>query len=144
MDAETHLPLMLTYMEPEPRMVMRTMTRDAASGRGGSSAPIVVPGGAAHPAGAPATAAAPAGTSPLAGLSPQQQEEIEKQRKEAEATPPKLVEYRLFFSDYRKVDGVSLPHRISRGTGAKTTEEWDITSYKVNPAFKTDRFRVGS
>ena len=27
-DAETHLPLMLTYMEPEPRMVMRTMTRD--------------------------------------------------------------------------------------------------------------------
>ncbi len=70
-DAETHLPLMLTYMEPEPRMVMRTMTRDGASGRGGSSAPIVVPGGAAHPAGAaPATAAAPAGASPMAGLTP--------------------------------------------------------------------------
>ena len=34
-DVETHLPLMLTYMEPEPRMVMRTMSRDG--GRGGSA-----------------------------------------------------------------------------------------------------------
>ena len=109
-DAETHLPLMLTYMEPEPRMVMRTMTRDGAGGRGGSSAPVVVPGGAAPPRQVPhprrRTGRRPA---PLAGLTPEQQEEIEKQRKEAEATPPKLVEYRLFFSDYRKVDGVSLP-----------------------------------
>ena len=48
-------------------------------------------------------------------------------------TPPKLVEYRLFFSDYRKVDGMSLPHRIARGVGRKTTEEWDVKSYKVNP-----------
>ena len=54
-----------------------------------------------------------------------------------------LVEYRLFFSDYRKVDGVSLPHRIARGLGAKTIEEWDITSYQVNPSFKADRFNVG-
>jgi hypothetical protein len=143
-DAETHLPLMLTYMEPEPRMVMRTMTRDGAGGRGGSSAPVVVAGGAAPPAGATHPAGAQAGASPMAGLTPEQREEIEKQRKEAEATPPKLVEYRLFFSDYRKVDGLSLPHRIARGTDGKTTEEWDITSYKVNPAFKTDRFKVGS
>jgi hypothetical protein len=143
-DVETHLPLMLTYMEPEPRTVIRTMTRDGASGRGGSATPIVVPGGATHPAGAAPATGAPGGTSPMPGLTPEQQAEIEKQRKEAEATPPKLVEYRLFFSDYRKVDGVSLPHRIARGTGVKTTEEWDITSYKVNPAFKSDRFKVGS
>ncbi len=80
----------------------------------------------------------------MAELTPEQREEIEKQMKEAEATPPKLVEYRLFFSEYRKVDGVSLPHRIARGLGAKTTEEWEITSYKVNPSFKADRFKVGS
>ncbi len=47
-DAETHLPLMLTFMEPEPRIVTRTM-RDGAGGRGGSSAPVVVPGGAPRP-----------------------------------------------------------------------------------------------
>ena len=165
-DSETHLPLMLSYMEPEPRVVMRTMTRDGAGGRGSGAAPIVVPGGAAGASTAPGAAAPAAARHPrarphqrpllprarhmprggpaMAGLTPAQREEIEKQMKEAEATPPKLVEYRLFFSDYRKVDGVSLPHRIARGLGAKTTEEWDITSYKVNPSFKADRFKVGS
>jgi hypothetical protein len=150
-DAVTHLPLMLTFMEPEPRMVMRTMTREGGGGRGGSSAPVVVPGGAAPPAsaapaaaGAQVSGSAPGHNTPMAALTPEQREEIEKQRREAEATPPKLVEYTLFFSDYRKVDGVQLPHRIARGTGGKTTEEWDITSYKVNPAFKADRFKVGS
>jgi hypothetical protein len=145
---ETHLPLMLTYMEPEARVVMRTMTRDGAAGRSGGPATVVVPAGApaaAPPAGAThAAGTAPARTAAMAELTPAQREEIEKQMKEAEATPPKLVEYRLFFSDYRKVDGVSLPHHIARGLGAKTTEEWDITSYKVNPSFKADRFKVGS
>jgi len=156
-DAETHLPLMLTYMEPEARVVMRTMTRDGAGGRGGSSAPVVVPGGTAAPAAgnahagnsapagnAPSPAGAPAVNVPIAGLTPEQRAELDKQMTEAEATPPKLVEYRLFFSDYRKVDGVSLPYHIARGLGAKTTEEWDITSYKVNPSFKADHFKVGS
>jgi hypothetical protein len=77
-------------------------------------------------------------------LTPEQRAEIEKARKDAEATPPKMIEYRLFFSDYRKVDGLSMPHRIARGSGGKTTEEWDVTSYKVNPTFKADRFKVGS
>jgi hypothetical protein len=120
-DAETHLPLMLTYLEAEPRMVMRTV--------GGRE-------------GAPRVAGSGAGT--RVELTPEQQAELEKQRKEAEATPPKMIEQRLFFSDYKKVDGISLPHRIARGTGEKTIEEWDITSYKVNPAFKADRFKVGS
>lgn len=144
-DADTHLPLMLTYMEPEARVVMRTMTRDGAGGRSGGPGPAVVPGGAAPPAGDPhASANTAARNTAMADLTPAQREELEKQMTEAEATPPKLVEYRLFFSDYRKVDGVSLPHHIARGLGAKTIEEWDITSYKVNPSFKADRFKVGS
>ena len=151
-DVETHLPLMLTYMEPEPRMVMRTMSRDG--GRGGSATPVAAPGVASHGSGAAPAGGSPAdgpqsaggrqsGTPAIAGLTPAEREELDKQMKEAEATPPKLVEYRLFFSDYRKVDGVSLPHRIARGLGAKTIEEWDITSYQVNPSFKADRFNVG-
>jgi len=125
-DAETHLPLMLSYMEPEARVVTRMMTPGGREGAGGRGA------------------AAPAGTMPRRELTQGERDEIAKQMTEAEATPPKIVEYRLFFSDYRKVDGVSLPHRIARGLGAKTTEEWDITSYKVNPSFKADRFKVGS
>ena len=125
-DTETNQPLMLTYMEAEPRMVMRTMTRDGGGRDGGrGQAPAMVGRGNAH-------------------LSPEQQAELDKARKEAEAAPPKMVEYRLFFSDYRKVDGMSMPHRIARGTGTPTTEEWDVTSYKVNPTFKADRFKVGS
>ena len=42
------------------------------------------------------------------------------------------------------VDGVPLPHHIARGTGEKTTEEWEIKSYKVNPTIKADRFKVGN
>jgi hypothetical protein len=125
-DTTTKLPLMLTYMEPEARMVTRTMT-------GGPPPPGQHRGAAAGPANAR-----------LQDLTPEQRAEIEKARKEAEAAPPKLVEQRLFFSDYRKVDGISLPHHLARGTVAKTTEEWEITSYKLNPAFKADRFRVGS
>jgi hypothetical protein len=140
-DVEAHLPLMLTFMEAEPRMVMRTMARDGREGRGGRGGPVVGPGAGAVPHGA---GAAPAGATALPELTEAQREEIARQMREAEATPPKLVEYRLFFSDYRKVDGILLPYRIARGAGGKTTEEWDVTAYKVNPSFKADRFKVGS
>jgi hypothetical protein len=128
-DTESHLPLMLTYIEPEVRMVMRTMTRDDASGRRGDSPPRT---------------ASSASGSVQSALTPEQRAEIEAQRKEAEATPPKMIEHKLFFSEHRKVDDVLLPHRIARGTADKTSEEWEITSYKVNASIKADRFKIGS
>lgn len=152
-DAETHLPLMLTYMEPEARVMMRTVTRDGRSGGPGTppTGNTAQGGGGATPAAAPGAAPASAtthvarpGTPAMATLTPEERAELDRQMKDAEAAPPKLVEYRLFFSDYRKVDGVMLPFRVARGLGAKTVEEWDVTSYKVNPAFKADRFKVGS
>jgi hypothetical protein len=102
-DVQTHLPLMLTYMAPEPRIVMNTVDRGGAGG---------------------------------------DRERAESERRQAESTPQKLVEYRLFFSDYRNVGSLSLPHRIARGTAAKTTEEWEVKSYRINPSFKADRFTV--
>jgi hypothetical protein len=116
-DAETHLPLMASYLDAEPRVMTRTMTRGGGPGEGGQRG--------------------------AAGLTPEQRDELQKQMAAAQAEPPKMVEYRLFFAEYRKVDGVSLPHQISRGTGSKTTEEWTVTSYQVNPTFKADRFKVG-
>lgn len=124
-DAETHLPLMLTYMAPEPRVVRRT-----AGGPGEPPPPGTVvrtPGG---------------GQRTPADLTPEERERIEQERRALEATPPKMIEQRLFFSDYRDVDGVSLPHRVSRGTGTTTTEEWEIKTYKVNPSIKPARFSV--
>ena len=115
-DASTHLPLMLTYLAPEARVMRRTMD--------GSGAPRRTPGSAPTE------------------LTAEERERIEQERKALETTPPKTIEHRLFFSDHRDVDGVLLPHRIARGTATKTTEEWEITSYKVNPSLKANRFSV--
>jgi hypothetical protein len=136
-DAETHLPLMLTYMDAAPRVMTRTMTRGGGPGADGGRGNVAI----APPPGAQAAGSQRAAA--LEGLTPEQREEIEKQIAAAQAEPPKMVEYRLFFADYRKVDGVSLPHQISRASGGKTTEEWTVTGYQVNPSFKADRFKVG-
>jgi hypothetical protein len=137
-DTVTHQPLMLTYMEPEARPI-RMMTRGPGAG-GGSGSTVVTPHGSATTSPGNASGSGSA----LSQLTPEQRAELEKQMKEAEATPPKLVEQRLYFADYREVDGLMLPHRITRGTPEKPTEEWEIKSYKVNPTIKPDRFKVGA
>ena len=157
-DTATHLPLMLTYMEAEPRPIR--MMQHGAPGSGGTR--VVTPGGStttsgagssgsggASASGSAAASASGSGgatvsTSPLANLTPEQRAEIDKQMKEAAATPPKMIEYRMFFAEYREISGISLPHRVSRGTAEKTTEEWEIKDYKVNPNIKADRFKVGT
>ncbi|MEO7274840.1 MAG: hypothetical protein ABIX28_19705 [Vicinamibacterales bacterium] len=120
LDAGSHQPLMLTYMAPEPRVMMRTSRGD----------------------GPPANVASHSGPPPQTrtadGLSPE-----EKARMDQIAAPAKLVEYRVFFTDFREVNGLLLPHHITKGTESKTTEEWEIKSYKVNPSIKADRFKVG-
>jgi hypothetical protein len=130
LDSQSHLPLMLTYVAPEPRLVMRTATGDGP-GRPPAHA-------------APPSSEGPAGRRRLQDLSPAERERLEGAMKEAESAPAKMVEHRVFFGDYRDVGGLSLPHRISRGTAEKTTEEWEIKGYRINPSFKADRFKVGS
>ena len=46
----------------------------------------------------------------------------------------------MFLDDYQAVDGVMLPHHITRSIDGKTNEEWTFTTIKVNPAFKADAF----
>ncbi len=128
LDSESHLPLMLTYSAPEPRMMVRTLARP---GRG-----------APPPAGADSSGGNVA-RKPEAPAA-DEQERLDRAVKEAAAAPAKMIEHRVFFSDFREVEGLSLPHHITRGTAGKTLEEWDIKSYKVNPSLKADRFKVGS
>lgn len=67
---------------------------------------------------------------------------FEDMRKKFEAEPPPpLVEANVFFSDYRKVDGVLLPHKITRQVEGKVQEEWTIEKYKLNTAVKADWFQ---
>jgi hypothetical protein len=46
----------------------------------------------------------------------------------------------LTLGDYKTVNGVKLPHLITRGVNDMTIEEWTIDSYRINPSFKTDVF----
>lgn len=62
-------------------------------------------------------------------------------RREAEASgPPPQVTFEMRFDDYRTVEGIQLPHQISRGVGGSVNEEWTIKSYKVNASFKNNTF----
>jgi hypothetical protein len=54
--------------------------------------------------------------------------------------PPQIVDIQMFLDDYKSVDGVMLPHHISRSIDGKPNEEWTFKTIKVNPAFKPDTF----
>jgi hypothetical protein len=95
-DSNTHLPLMLTYMAPQPRAFTR------------------------RPDDTPET--------------------IRKRMEEERAKPPQLVENTVFFSEHQKVDGVMLPHRLTRSVDGKTVEEIEIKKYKANPTLDPQMF----
>ena len=78
--------------------------------------------GAAGQAGAPAPGAAPG----AAAAGP--------------AGPPQPVTFDMTFSDHREVNGIRLPHVITRGTNGMTTERWTITRYRVNPSIAAETF----
>ncbi|MGH9833460.1 MAG: hypothetical protein ACRD9Y_10615 [Blastocatellia bacterium] len=50
------------------------------------------------------------------------------------------VEVRWTASDYRNVNGLTLPHRLTRHTGGQLIEEIEIQKVKVNPSLKPDKF----
>ena len=37
---------------------------------------------------------------------------------------------RMYLSEYKVVNGIKLPHLITRGSGDQVTEEWEVKSYK--------------
>src|SRR4029453_7670311 len=63
-------------------------------------------------------------------------EEIEKMRNE----PPQQVTYEVHFSEYKKVDGVLLPHLISQSVNGNVSEEFTIENYKLNAPLKPADF----
>jgi hypothetical protein len=114
LDKQTHLPLMLSYRAPKPRVV--TMMQVGPRGGGGAA------GG--H------------------GKTKEEllKEAQDKMKAQAEAKPEE-VEMQVRFGDYRESGGLLLPHRIASGPEGETTEEWEIKSYSVNPQFKADKFQ---
>ena len=111
-DHNTRLPLMVQYQDPKP-MVMMAGPR----GPGGPGGPPP-PGGGDRPQMTP--------------------EEMQKRAEEMRRNPPPLGNYALHLSDFKKVDGIMLPHKIETSLDGEPNEEWTIEKFKVNPSIKAD------
>ena len=122
-DQATHLPLMVQYQDPKPRIMMNGGPGRGPGGPGGPGAPGVRGPG---PGGAPG------------GPPPMTPDEVQKRVAEMQRTPPEMGTFAMHLSDYKKVDGVMLPHRIETSLDGEPNQEWTIEKYKVNPQIKAD------
>lgn len=73
---------------------------------------------------------------PGQGGQPPSPEEIRRRM----AEPPQEATFELRFDEYQAVDGVMLPHRITQSIEGTVSEEWTVSTFKVNPGFKPDTF----
>jgi len=58
------------------------------------------------------------------------------------AAPPAQVEYRIYYADYREVDGLQWPFRLRRATGSDTTEETTFDRFRINTKIDARKFEV--
>ena len=120
-----------------------------------SGAPPILPPGAAPPAGAPAAGAAPRpplpgavpstglppGAAPPGGMPPGAA--LPGAAGPGRSGPPSApVEYRLYYADYRDVDGLQWPFRLRRATGTETTEETTFDRFRINTKIDPKKFEV--
>lgn len=123
-DAKTHLPLMLTWMDKEPLR----LTMGGGSAAGGSGSVRVVTSGGAGRGQSPEDAA-------------RMQEDMAARVREADAKR-KTVEYRVFYADYKSFDGVRLPTRIQHMVDGLPAEEMTFEKVKVNGKIDASKFAV--
>ena len=115
-DQATSMPLMLQYQEVRPRMNIMGGPGGAGGRRGpGPGAPGAQGAQGAPGAGAPGASGAP-------------------------GAPPQPSTVTLYLGEYKQVDGVMLPHRLTQAVEGKTVEEWTIERARVNPNVKADLF----
>ena len=57
------------------------------------------------------------------------------------ADPVAKTEITVKFSDFRDSGGVQLPYRWTTTAGDKLSDVFDVTSYELNPANISDKFK---
>jgi hypothetical protein len=122
--SDTKLPIMLSWQAPPTTVLVRTAGQPAP--------PSIPPGAVVVDAPAPPTGAA-------AEAMAQYQKEVAALRMKAQATP---VEYRIYYADYRDVDGVRLPFRLRRAIGPDTTEETVFDRFRLNTKIDPRKFAI--
>jgi hypothetical protein len=120
---ETHLPIMVSWQAPPTSVILTTP---------GQPPPANVPAGAVL---------VPGPAAPAATASQEEKDAYTKTtndlRRAAQARP---VENRLYYADYRNVDGVQLPFRIRRAIGTDTTEETTFDRFRLNTKIDPRKF----
>ena len=139
-DQSTHLPLMLTYSEIRPRIMMQGGPGGRRGGPGGGPGAGPGTGAGAGPGGAPSAPGAPAGEPGAGAPGGQRPSPEEMQRRMAAMPPPTPSAMRMTFDEFASVDGVKLPKRISLAADNTPVEEWTLEKIKVNPSVKASLF----
>jgi len=147
-DQETHLPLMVQYQDPKPMIMInggpgRGPGGPGGPGRGpggpgGGGAVIDKSAGGGSGGGIDQKAAAMAGGQGAGAPQPMTPEEVQKRVAEMQRNPPQLGTFAMHLGDYKKVDGIMLPHKIETSLDGEPNEEWTVEKYKVNPTIKAD------
>lgn len=57
--------------------------------------------------------------------------------------PAPIADITVFLEDYKQVEGIWMPHRLSRSIDGKPSDEWIFKTIKLNPSFKADAFGAG-
>jgi len=123
----THLPVMLIWQVPATTVVVRVP---------GQPPPTAVPPGAVL-----VDAPAP----PAGGASEEDRTQyaatVATLRRQALAQA-KPVDYRIYYGDFREVNGVKWPFRIKRAIAGETIEETTFDRFQINPKIDPRKFEV--
>ena len=115
-DQKTHLPLMVTYQGPQPRVITSGGPRPAVDGESRRQM--------------------------TDEERKKAQADAQKQLEELQKQPPAMVEYALYFDDWREVDGIQFPYSLRRAVGGTTTEEWTVRKVRVNAKIDPKKFQA--
>jgi hypothetical protein len=159
-NSETHLPIMVSWQAPAGRggpgrggpggpggpgggpapEGRGAPARAGAPPAAGTGAPPAAPPQGAPPQGAPPQGGPPQGAPPAAGQQPPGGAPAAGPGRGG--PPPAPVEFRIYYADYRDVDGMQWPFRLRRATGADTTEETTFDRFRVNTKIDPKKFEV--
>ncbi|PYR59181.1 MAG: hypothetical protein DMF85_08560 [Acidobacteria bacterium] len=124
---DTHLPVMLMWQTPVTNVVMKIPGQPAA---GPVPPGAVVVDAPAPPAGSAGQAERDQYAAAIANL---------RRQTLSQAKP---IENRIYYADYRNVDGLKLPFRIRRAVAGETIEETTFDQIRINAKIDPRKFEV--
>lgn len=122
-NSQTRQPIMVSWTQPPTNVI------------------VLAPGQAQPPTIAPGAVVVTGPAAPAATATKEEKDAYTKDvlavRQKAQAT---LVENRIYYADYRDVEGVQFPFRLRRAIGPDTTEETTFDRFRINAKIAPQKF----